>query len=471
MRFSRSSSEGRLKELKIFRWVLLGAAIAAVGMHLSSVPLIVRIANNLMGDLNLEATEEPIEVFVVEEAVPEPETPVMPPPPTEAATENEPAASAPEESAPPLRTAESVMPTPPTADSIETVPTESAIATETGVEGGEGAAGEAETIGLVGGEGSTEGDPTEPVGPPNVQQAPEPPPVVERQPVQEVARARPPAARRVACNPCSAPDYPLSERRENIQGQPVINVIFDENGNVVEAMLERSSGNAAFDQAALAEVRANWRFDDPYGLGGQVSVEVTFVIAGSEQFEAAQTAGEREAVTLPVQQSIAPIDPAATGGTPSPTPDTEATSEPSPTEASDSEAESEAESDATSDEMPPDSSQPLEDAVPGVPTDEGLSNPEEAEEAETDSAPTPAEAEENPASSNGEADGENPAPVENRESAPAEPVPRNDVEATEPLTLPARPEPQLVPEPVQPVPTPEPSVEPPPEPASDESQL
>ena len=207
-----------------------------------------------------------------------------------------------------------MIPTPPTADSIETVPTESAIATETGVEGGEGVAGEADTIGLVSGDGSIEGDPTEPVGPPNVQQAPEPPPVVERQPVQEVARARPPAARRVACNPCSAPDYPLSERRENIQGQPIINVIFDENGNVVEAALERSSGNTAFDQAALAEARANWRFDDPYGLGGQVSVEVTFVIEGSEQFEAAQTAGEREVIELPVQQSIVPIDPAATGG-------------------------------------------------------------------------------------------------------------------------------------------------------------
>ena len=81
MRFSKSSSEGRVKELKIFRWVLLGAAIAAVGMHLSSVPLIVRIANNLMGDLDLEATEEPIEIFVVEKEVPEPETPVTPPPP------------------------------------------------------------------------------------------------------------------------------------------------------------------------------------------------------------------------------------------------------------------------------------------------------------------------------------------------------------------------------------------------------
>ncbi|MEM1309368.1 MAG: hypothetical protein AAGF98_07690, partial [Cyanobacteria bacterium P01_H01_bin.153] len=218
MRFSRSSSEGRLQELKFFRWVLLGSAIAAVGVHLSSAPLLQRFVDSVFSGLELEAIEEPIEVILVEEEVPELEEPVTPPPPSEAATEAEPAASAAADSAPPLRTSEPVIPTPPTAESIETVPTAPAIATETGVEGGEGAAGDADSIGLVSGDGSTEGDPTTPVGAPNVQQ---------REPVQEVARARPPAARQVACNPCSTPDYPLSEHRERIQGQPIINVIFD----------------------------------------------------------------------------------------------------------------------------------------------------------------------------------------------------------------------------------------------------
>ncbi|MEM6838976.1 MAG: energy transducer TonB [Cyanobacteria bacterium P01_C01_bin.120] len=311
MKFSQSSSEGRLKELKFFRWVLLGAAIAAVGVHLSSAPLLLRFVNNVFGGLELDVVEEPIEVILVEEEVPEPEAPVTPPPPSEAAIENEPAASAPADSAPPLRTSDSVVPTPPTAESIETVPTESAIATEDGVEGGEGAAGNAGSIGLLRGDGSTEGDPSDPVGPPNVQPAP-----VERQPVQEVARARPPAARQVACNPCSTPDYPLSEQRERIQGQPVINVIFDGNGNVVRAVIERSSGSNALDQAALEEAQANWRFDDPYRLGGQVSVEVPFVIEGTDQFAAAQAAGQREVIALPVQQSIVPVSPATAGTTP-----------------------------------------------------------------------------------------------------------------------------------------------------------
>ena len=152
---------------------------------------------------------------------------------------------------------------------MDTVATGPAIASETGAEDGEGAAGEADTVGILPGSGSPEGDPTAPVTPPPVRT--EPP--VERQPVQEVARARPPSARTVTCNPCTQPDYPLTERRDRIEGQPVINVIFDQNGNVVRADLETSSGNAAFDQAALEEARRNWRFRDPYGLGGQVSVE------------------------------------------------------------------------------------------------------------------------------------------------------------------------------------------------------
>ena len=179
--------------------------------------------------------------------------------------------------------------------------------TEDGVEGGQGAAGNADTIGLISGDGSLEGAPTAPVGPPNVRQ---------REPVPEVARASPPAARLVTCAPCSSPDYPLSERREDIEGQPIINVIFDANGNIVEAVIERSSGNAAFDQAALAEAQANWQFQDPYGLGGQVSVEVNFVIEGSEQFDAATAAGRREAIELPVQQSIVPVTTPGTAASP-----------------------------------------------------------------------------------------------------------------------------------------------------------
>jgi len=252
-----------------------------------------------------------VEIVVVDEPItPEPEA-VTPPPPTEEAVTNEPAAGAEEPSPLPLAS-DPVVPEPASADSMDTVATGPAIASETGAEDGEGAAGEADTVGILPGSGSPEGDPTAPVTPPPVRT--EPP--VERQPVQEVARARPPSARTVTCNPCTQPDYPLTERRDRIEGQPVINVIFDQNGNVVRADLETSSGNAAFDQAALEEARRNWRFRDPYGLGGQVSVEVTFVIEGSEQHDAAQSAGRRETIELPVQQSITPDAPPSVGSPP-----------------------------------------------------------------------------------------------------------------------------------------------------------
>ena len=332
MGFSKSSAEGRRRELRIFRRVIVGAVIAATGLHLSSAPWVMQLVNGMLGDLEVELADDAIEFFVVDEAVPEPETPVTPPPPSAEATDNEPAASASEDSAPPLKTSESVIPTPPTAESIDTIATESAIAMEDGVEGGQGAAGNADTLGLISGDGSTEGDPTTPVGPPNVRQ---------REPVPEVARASPPAARLVTCAPCSSPDYPLSERREDIEGQPIINVIFDANGNIVEAVIERSSGNAAFDQAAIAEAQANWQFQDPYGLGGQVSVEVNFVIEGSEQFDAATAAGRREAIELPVQQSIVPVTTPGTAA--SPTEEQEPTLEETAPAAAEPEAELNAE--------------------------------------------------------------------------------------------------------------------------------
>ncbi|NEQ47724.1 MAG: TonB family protein [Leptolyngbya sp. SIOISBB] len=398
MGFSKSSAEGRRRELRIFRRVIVGAVIAATGLHLSSAPWVMQLVNGMFGDLEVELVDDAIEFFVVDEAVPELETPVTPPPPSAAAIDNEPAASAAEDSAPPLKTSESVIPTPPTAESIDTIATESEIATEDGVAGGQGAAGNADTIGLISGDGSLEGDPTAPVGPPNVRQ---------REPVPEVARASPPAARLVTCAPCSSPDYPLSERREDIEGQPVINVIFDASGNIVEAVIERSSGNAAFDQAALAEAQANWQFRDPYGLGGQVSVEVNFVIEGSEQFDAATAAGRREAIELPVQQSIVPVTPPGTAA--SPAEEREPAVETAPPATAETDAEMPAE-----DEPNPASAESLEDlgieldgdrrdreeispaAVEGngeaiAPDTDSVPDPEEALEAPFPDPPTPSE--------------------------------------------------------------------------------
>lgn len=320
MGFSKSVFEQYKREIRILQWVLAVGALAAAGFHLFSVPAIIRYADGLMKavDPTVELETTPVEIIVVDEPItPEPEV-VTPPPPTEASVTNEPAAGAEEASPLPLAS-DPVVPEPATAESMDTVATGPTLASETGAEDGKGAAGEVDTVGILPGSGSPEGDSTVPITPPPM----------ERQPMQEVARPRPPRARTVACNPCTQPDYPLTERRDRIEGQPVINVIFDPNGNVVRADIEKSSGNAAFDQAALEEARRNWRFRDPYGLGGQVSVEVTFVIAGSEQHDAAQAAGRQETIELPVQQSLTPVTPPSAGATPT-VPTEQPTEPPSP---------------------------------------------------------------------------------------------------------------------------------------------
>ncbi|MEB3360474.1 MAG: energy transducer TonB [Synechococcales bacterium] len=313
MGFSKSCFEQYKREIRILWWVLALGTLAAAGFHIFSVPLMIRYATSLtvLPDLTVEPEAPPVDLIFIDEAVvPEPEV-TSSPPAEEEAVADEPAAAAAQPTPPPLAS-ETAIPQTSSTVSADTVPTDVAIAAETAAEGGEGAVGSTDTIGLVSGSGSTEGEPTAPVTPPNVS---------TRQPVEEIARASRPSFRTVTCDPCSPPEYPLSEQRDRHEGQPVINVIFDQDGNVVEAVLETSSGNAELDQAALAEARENWRFRDPHRLGGQVSVEVTFVIEGSEQHEAAQAAGRRVSVDLPEQQAITPVAPAAAPEAPPPAPE------------------------------------------------------------------------------------------------------------------------------------------------------
>ncbi|MEO1068136.1 MAG: TonB family protein [Cyanobacteria bacterium J06638_6] len=439
MGFSKSCLEQYKQELRILRRVLAVGALAAAGFHLVYVPAIIRYAGGLMGAVDPAVElDTPIEIMVVDEpSTPEPKE-VTPPPPTEDAIANEPAAGAEEPSPLPLAS-EPVVPEPASADSVDTVATGPAIASETGAEDGQGAAGEADTVGLLPGAGSLEGDPVSPVTPP---------PTRTRQPVQEVARARAPSVRTITCDPCTQPDYPLAERRDRIEGQPVINVIFDQNGNVVTAELEKSSGNTAFDQAAVEEARRSWRFRDPAGLGGQVSVEVTFVITGSEQHDAAQTAGRQDTVQLPVQQSITPVAPAATGAAPTAPAEAPAVPPPSNREPdssvdgsdvteTDRVLSSEAEADGTTGPSPlaPDA----EDAA-GAEVSPALSPEPSSPDAGSNAADSPESAPIEPAGSNSEAPAEDST---NRESAPAIAPP--------PLPSPpsiVTPQPAIAPEPV-----------------------
>ncbi|MEM8612133.1 MAG: TonB family protein [Cyanobacteria bacterium P01_H01_bin.105] len=279
----------------MWRALAIGALVAT-GFHGFSVPLAARFVARLVGayDSVVELGTTPIEVVIVEEEVIQ-----QAPPPAEnvvePTTSDKPAAAAEQPSAPPLATATEPFPT--NTESVDTVLTETAIATENGAIDGQGAVGDSTAIGLVPGSGTPVEGNIEINLPSSL---PQPNPA--RQPVQQ-ARQRT-TSRSVTCNPCSSPNYPLTERREQIEGQPVISVLFDGNGRVVQAEVEVSSGNVAFDRVALAEARENWRFRDSQGIGGQVSVDVTFVMEGSDQYSEAQQAGEIRSVELPPLENL-----------------------------------------------------------------------------------------------------------------------------------------------------------------------
>lgn len=290
MGFSKDCFEQYRREIRIMWRVLAVGSLIAAGFHVYSVPLVARFASRMLGPLGTapEFESTPIEVVVVEEEVSQPpleEEPEEEPP-------DEPAASAEQPSAPPQATTAEPIPT--NVRSADTIQTEAAIATTDGALDGQGAVGDSTAIGLVPGAG-------EPIES-NAPQINLPNPA--RQPIQEtpIARRRT-TSRSVTCNPCSLPDYPLTERREQIEGQPVISVTYDESGQVIRAEIEVSSGNAAFDRAALDEALDKWRFSDSQGVGGQVSVDVTFVMEGSDQYAEAQQAGEIRSIELPLRQS------------------------------------------------------------------------------------------------------------------------------------------------------------------------
>lgn len=104
-------------------------------------------------------------------------------------------------------------------------------------------------------------------------------------------------ANTVSCRQCDRPEYPEAALQEGIEGSPLVSLQYDENGNVVDAVLEQTSGNAALDQAAL-EAAQNYELDTG-GQSGSISVEIDFGIEGSERSRAAQRRGERDSVSTP----------------------------------------------------------------------------------------------------------------------------------------------------------------------------
>ena len=84
----------------------------------------------------------------------------------------------------------------------------------------------------------------------------------------------------------SAPRYPSSELRKRQQGWVELNYVVTKAGDVVEPVVEASSGSRAFERVALDTVR-NWRYE-PAMLNGEpiqqckTAVRISFALDGTQ---------------------------------------------------------------------------------------------------------------------------------------------------------------------------------------------
>jgi protein TonB len=72
------------------------------------------------------------------------------------------------------------------------------------------------------------------------------------------------------------PEYPTELRREGVSGLVMVKCSIDEQGNVTEALVEKSS-NAAFEQPAMAAVK-KWKFKPAKQDGTPVAIKVSIPI-------------------------------------------------------------------------------------------------------------------------------------------------------------------------------------------------
>lgn len=93
-------------------------------------------------------------------------------------------------------------------------------------------------------------------------------------PAQAQTKSEPPVPVRTV-----APDYPDELRREGLSGLVMVKCSIDEQGNVTETLVEKSS-NAAFEKPAIAALK-KWKFkpakqdDKPVAI--KVSIPIKFV--------------------------------------------------------------------------------------------------------------------------------------------------------------------------------------------------
>ena len=73
-----------------------------------------------------------------------------------------------------------------------------------------------------------------------------------------------------------APDYPSELRRDGVSGLVMVKCTIDEQGNVIEPSIEKSS-NTAFDKPALDALK-KWKFKPAKQDGAPVATKVSIPI-------------------------------------------------------------------------------------------------------------------------------------------------------------------------------------------------
>ncbi len=125
----------------------------------------------------------------------------------------------------------------------------------TGTPGGNGPRGSGTGNSGTGTPGFTEMprvDPPKPKAEP-----PSPPPPPDHPPAPKVVRP-------AAVTRATEPRYPAAARRDGAEGTALVRVYLDAKGKVTDVEIVTSTGDSRLDAAALAEVKARWRFTPRY---------------------------------------------------------------------------------------------------------------------------------------------------------------------------------------------------------------
>jgi protein TonB len=107
----------------------------------------------------------------------------------------------------------------------------------------------------------------------------EPPPnttAIQTQSVVKTPPAPPPTQLHAITRTHTLPPYPALALRLNQQGTSLLKVTISTDGNVTDAVVQKSSGFDALDQAAVSFVKSHWRWEPPT-LNGKPTAAVTLV--------------------------------------------------------------------------------------------------------------------------------------------------------------------------------------------------